>query len=126
MPGSRSRLSDADFDLIADMREEGRTYDEIGSRVGCSGKLVSWHCLRLGIDAPNGPVLPEIPAVPITIKRGNHEVRRFTRDEDARLKAMALAGQGDAIIARALSRRPNSVRGRLMTLARRDERMGVA
>jgi hypothetical protein len=49
-------------------------------------------------------------------------VRKFTPEEDAKITEMELAGFKRAAIARALGRKSNSVLGRQMTLARREER----
>lgn len=117
------RLTDADFDTIADMRERGCTYDQIGEKIGCSGKAVSWHCLRLGIESPKSSLLRPNDYLNCPVKkRGAHLVRAFTPDEDAKLIALEARGLSDSAIGRELGRQPNSVRGRLMTLARYDER----
>lgn len=119
----KRRLTAANFDTITEMRERGYSYEQIGREIGCSAKAVSWHCLRLGADPPKpAPLRPNYHLEHPVMKRGNHIVRAFTPDEDAKL--LALEGEGKTLtqIGRALGRRWNSVRGRLMTLARRDER----
>jgi DNA-binding NarL/FixJ family response regulator len=105
------------------MREQGKTYGQIARAIKCSDSAVSWHCLRLGAESPKskhqswsgikGPVL---------MKRGEFVVRRFTPEDDERLLQLEASGLRICEIARQLKRRHNSVKGRLMTLARRDER----
>ena len=120
---AKRRLTDADFERMAQLRERGIGYDNIGAELGCSGKTVSWHCLRLAIDPPKPYALrPDHHLQCPMIKRGNHVVRAFTPDEDVRLVELERQGLGNTAIGRELKRRPNSVRGRLMTLARREER----
>lgn len=120
-----SKLSDSDYDRIAEMREAGQSYRQIGKVFGCSAKAISWHCLRLGADPPKPyPLRPNYHLEHPVMKRGNHIVRAFTPVEDAKLLALAQQGLGTTAIGRALGRRSNSVTGRLMTLARRDEREG--
>ncbi|WP_339543485.1 hypothetical protein, partial [Pseudomonas sp. JAI120] len=54
--------------------------------------------------------------------RGGHIVRPFSAADDALLLTLEAQGINIAEIARRISRKPNSVKGRLMTLARRDAR----
>lgn len=53
-------------------------------------------------------------------------MRAFTPDEDARLLAMEAEGVKRSVMARRLGRKPNSVRGRLMVLARHEARREAA
>lgn len=123
---AKRRLTDADYQRIVEMRERGCTYEQIGRAIGCSAKAVSWHCLKLAIDPPKPrPLRPDYHLQRPIVKRGNHVVRAFTPEEDARLIALERQGMSTNAIARALGRRWNSVRGRLMTLARREERAGA-
>lgn len=122
MPSSK-RFTEADCERMAEMREAGASYNVIAREFKCSAKAISWHCLRLGADPPKPmPLRPDYYLQCPTLKRGNHIVRAFTPDEDARLVAMELEGKSITEIARVLGRKWNSCRGRLMTLARRDER----
>lgn len=119
----KRKFSEADFDRITSMREKGMSYQQIANSFGCSAKSISWHCLRLGADPPKPwPLRPNYHLEHPLMKRGNHIVRAFTPEEDARLLALEAEGNNLTQIGRALGRRWNSVRGRLMTLARRDER----
>lgn len=117
------RLTPEDFDRIVLMREEGRSYKEIALAVGCSQSAVSWHCLRLGADPPKPPKPVLEIRGPVATMRNGFPVRRYTADDDARILSMEAEGKSETEIARALGRRFNSIRRRLMTLARRDVRM---
>jgi DNA-binding CsgD family transcriptional regulator len=110
------------FTMIERMREAGKSYKQIAARIGMSPGAVSWYCLRQAIESPRpGKCWDDIRG-PATVARGNHVVRRFTRDEDELIVKMEREGASPSEIARALGRRPNSVTGRLATLARREER----
>jgi IS30 family transposase len=118
-----SRLSERDVETIVAMRERGASYRAIGHAIGKSKGVVSWHCLRLAVDPPQpAPLRPDYHLLVPVVRRGNHQVRAFTPAEDARLLELEAQGLGYAAIGRALGRRPNSIKGRLMTLARREER----
>jgi hypothetical protein len=121
--GKRRPLTPEELDRIATMREAGATNVGIAAAIGCSIGSVQWACLRLGADPPHPKPLRLDQHVKCpTVKRGNHVVRAFTPDDDARLLDLERQGLGDTAIGRLIGRKPNSVRGRLMTLARRDER----
>lgn len=109
------------LDALAEMREAGMSCARIARRLGMSRGAVHWQCMRLGVVAPEdrGRV-PVVPETPLVARRGDHVVRRFTRDEDARLLALEAEGLSIGEIARRLGRPANSVRGRLATLARHD------
>lgn len=112
-------------DMIAEMRERRMTYGQIANATGMSASNISWICLKYGIEKPgkrsklgdNGPSV---------MKRGNHEVRKFTAEEDAIIRAMGAEGQRATAISKVIGRKHNSVLGRMMTLARRDEREAEA
>ena len=40
--------------IIERMRAEGKSYGQIGIRIGMSPAAVSWYCLRYGIEGPKG------------------------------------------------------------------------
>lgn len=107
-----------------ELRRAGCSYAFIADRLGVSEGSVSWYCLKEGIDSPNTErkALPQTAPGPMVVKRGNHVVRHFSPDEDARLIAMEREGLNPTEIGRRLGRRPNTIRGRLMTLARQQER----
>ncbi len=58
--------------------------------------------------------------------RNGHPVRRYSAEDDAKLLAMEAEGKRIAEMARALGRQSNSVRARLMTLARHEARAEAA
>ena len=123
VPPAKHRLTRAEIERAIAMRETGRSVSAIAGTIGCSEKALSWHFLKEAVDPPKPPALRldyhlRCPAV----RRGGHVVRAFTPEEDARLVAMDAQGLGMSAIGRALGRKSNSVRGRLMTLARREER----
>lgn len=106
-------------------REAGKSIGWISQRVGLSKGAIAWHCLRDGVESPKTRGKVITPRRPGAVEqRGNHVVRRFTAEEDAMLVRMAREGHGYTAIGRACTppRRPNSIKGRLMTLARHDAR----
>jgi transposase-like protein len=115
------RLTAEDKVRMVEMRERGCTVARIARHLGCSQGAVSWNLLKLAAEPPKGTRPWSGVRGPLVVTRGNHVVRRFTPEEDARLLALEAEGLGDTEIGRRLGRKSNSVRGRLMTLARRDE-----
>lgn len=109
-------------EAIVDLRLQGLSYGMIATKLDLTPKLVSWHCLALAVEGPQPGKSWDAIRGPAVVQRGSHLVRRFTPGEDRRLLEMEGAGETLAQIARALNRKSNSIRGRLMTLARRDER----
>ncbi|WP_109466375.1 hypothetical protein [Albibacillus kandeliae] len=120
------KYTDKLTEKAAALREDGLSYTAIAERTGMSASAVYYHCLKLGADHPTQCENPPPWTGPMEIKRGNHVLRRFTAEEDKRILKMELEGSPVAEIARALGRRSNSVKGRLMTLARREARAEVA
>jgi DNA-directed RNA polymerase specialized sigma24 family protein len=109
-------------EAIADLRgERGWTIDKIAEHLGVSHGAVSYRCLIDGIERA-GHSFPKPSTGPLVVTRGAFQVRRFTPDEDDRLIGLEAEGLSHAAIGRRLGRRANSVKGRLATLARRDER----
>lgn len=125
MPGKRI-LSEEQLDEMACLREGGATYERISRHFARKGVTISanalhWQCLRMGADAPpekrrEGTQRTE------PYQRGSHVVRPFSPDDDAVLRVLDMQGFKVGVMARRLGRRENSIRGRLMTLARRDAR----
>lgn len=113
------------LETIERMRTAGRSYQAIGNRIGMSPGCVSWYCLRHAIEPPNPRKPVEEIRGPLVMKRGGHEIRRFTADEDRLLQEWEKEGLSTHEIARRLGRRWNSTRGRSMILARRAERLGL-
>lgn len=120
------KYSDETLNQAAEMREAGNSCQAIANKLGMSVGAVSWHCLRLGADSPKTKHNTARPTGPMLVRRSGHIVRRFTEKEDQVLIEMDLAGERVCEMARRLNRPPNSVRGRLMTIARREERLEVA
>lgn len=119
----RERLTDAQLDTIVAMRENGATYEEIGKAVNRSADAIHWHCMKLGADSPRSRWRSwDTVQGPMVVSRANHVVRRFTPEEDEKLLRLEAQGFRVIEIARQLGRRHNSITGRLMALARREER----
>ena len=116
------KYTDEQLDEAARLREAGMSINAIGKRLGMSPGSVSWHCLKLGADSPTTATNVPDYSGPMIMRRGDHLVKRFTPEEDARLLQMDIDGERVCDMARAIGRPANSVRGRLMTLARREER----
>jgi hypothetical protein len=117
-----AKLSTEDKEEIGRLREKGLTYGQIARKFGVSAGTVSWHCLKMGVESPRAMKSWDGLRGPATMMRNGHVIRRFSEDDDARLLEMERSGATPASIARALGRAHNTVIGRLMTLARRDER----
>lgn len=106
----------------AELKEGGMSDEAIARKLGMSQGAVFWHCLRLGADNPKNARRAPTPPAEGSGPRGNHYVRRFTKEEDRTLLALASQGINRAEIARRMDRKPNSIRYRLLILARRDAR----
>lgn len=122
----RRILSDAQIDEMAALRERGWGVDRIAQHFTEAGTpisvgAISWQCLRIGADAPprlrGKSTQPRAP-----FRRGKHEVRPYSGEEDDQLREFDRQGLNVAEIGRRLGRKQNSVRGRLLTLTRRDTR----
>ena len=115
------------IDVIAEMRGRGVSTTVIAKKLGVSRGKVAYVCLKHGIDPPGleAKVLPQTAPGPSVVKRGKHLVRHFTPEEDQKLLEMREQGARICDIARALGRRNNSISGRLMTLARQEERKSL-
>ena len=122
-----NRSTPAQREQAAAWREAGRSIPWIARQLGFSKGAVDWWLLCSGAEKPgarNRP-LPTLTAV----RRGAHMVRPFTPDEDALLLRLENQGLTNANIARAMIERdptrpraPNTIKARLMILARRQER----
>jgi DNA-binding CsgD family transcriptional regulator len=121
---SKKRFHDADYERMAELREGGLSNAKIAKQLGCSEGLVAWTCLKLGAEPAKlrARPLPDAIVGPVEMSRGNHVVRRFSAEDDAKLLQLSREGRRRSEIARQLGRKPNSVQGRLMTLARREAR----
>lgn len=121
----RKRLPPEIQAMIAERREAGAELKAIADEFNCTQGSVQWACLKLGAELPSPyPLKLKHHLQNPVVARGNHVVRAFTPDDDEKIRDMAAQGIGDAAIGRSLTpqRKPNSIKSRLMTLARRDER----
>ncbi|WP_030540583.1 hypothetical protein [Sphingobium sp. DC-2] len=124
--GGRRILSDEQLAEMAELRERGWGLTRIAEHFTDAGTPVSrstvnWQCLRLGADAP--PRLrgrQTAPSAPYW--RGGRSCRPWTDAEDRQLLRLEASGVSATDMARRLGRANSSVRGRLLTLARRDAR----
>jgi transposase-like protein len=113
---------------IVEMRERGMSCGAIARIVGISAGAVSWHCLKEGADPPGlaAKVIDTTIRGPEIVMRSGFPVRRFTPEDDRTLLALEASGLNYSEIARRLGRQPNSIRGRLYTLARHEARRDAA
>lgn len=125
----RKRLTPEQQAEAAERREAGEELNAIAKAMNCTFGSVQWACLKLGAELPTPHRLKLKHHVqnPV-VMRGGHIVRAFTPDEDRQILALEAQGLGDKAIGLQLNpqRKPNSVRCRLMALARRDERAAAA
>ena len=107
------------------LRTEGKSQRFIADRLGVSEGSVAHFCLKEGVESPRneGKILPQTAPGPMIIKRGKHVVRHFTPEEDQRIESLSCEGMTVTQIAKALDRPRNSTLGRIMTLARQQERV---
>ncbi|SLN77275.1 hypothetical protein [Oceanibacterium hippocampi] len=124
MAGRKPRFTAEEIDRAVAWREAGRSCAFIARRLGKSESAVYWNLLREGVDpvAYRDRPLPAVPVEPIVQRRGDHVIRRFTRDEDDQLLALEAEGHSYQEIARRLGRQRNSVYGRALTLTRHQAR----
>lgn len=122
-------LSDEQIEEMAFMREEGVSLVAIAAHFTKTGTPISdralhWQCLRVGADSPPEKWSKLFQPTKQYFRNG-HLVRPFTPEDDALLLALDLQGFNQSVMARRLSRKPNTIKGRLMTLARRDARREI-
>jgi len=115
-----SRVTEDQKQQIFDLRQKRWGVGQIALRLGMPRGTVAYWVLSMGAAGRDG-ASPKLPSQPV--KRGAHTVRRFTPAEDAELIRLARTMRV-AEVARQLGRPPNSVKGRLMTLAYQAEREG--
>lgn len=126
--GARPTLSPAQIVEACDMRERGWSATRISRWFGARGVSVSASaindtCLTNGADLPASLRVPHRRPPPGTaIMRAGRVLRTFSLAEDRRLRALEAEGLTMSEIARAMDRKPNSIRGRLARLARYDAR----
>lgn len=119
----RKNLTDEEKATAFDLRERlGWSHERIARKLQCTAASISWHCLQAGADAPNAkPLDPTIKGPTVSIRNGK-PVRRYLPEDDALLLKLAGQKKNPSQIGRIMKRRPNSILGRLMTLARHEER----
>lgn len=122
------KLTRAQIDEAIELCEAGTGYSDIARRFGVSSGCIYWHCLAEGAENPahEAKIPKPAPTEPRIIKRGNHVIRTFIQREDDELLRLEAEGYTPTEIGRVLGRQPNSVRGRLMTLARHEARREAA
>lgn len=124
--GGKRILSDEQIELMCQLREKGWSIEWIADHFTRQGTKVSanainWQCMVHGADAP-----PHLrgkhtqAAAPYS--RNGHTVRPYSAEDDRLLLELARSGARRAEIAAKLGRAHSSIRGRLLTLARRDAR----
>jgi DNA-binding CsgD family transcriptional regulator len=119
---ARRKITDEQIDRLIEMREHGASNERIAAEFNVSVSAVRWQCLKHAAEAPGRKQRPIVPKRVVVIQRGSHQVRRFTVDEDAKLRELEALGLSNAEIGRRLRRKPHSILGRLMTLARHEAR----
>jgi IS30 family transposase len=116
-------LTPAQHDAIAELRgDKGWTIKRIAAHLGVTHGAVAYRCLIDGIEKPGPVPAPTEWRGPMVSQRGAYPVRRFTAEEDEWIVEYESRGHSHAEIGRRLGRKPNSIKGRLATLARREER----
>lgn len=118
----RPNLTQAQKDFAVEKREAGWSHERIARAIDRSAGAVAWHCLALAADPPNARPIDKTIRGPLVVMRSGKPVRRYTPEDDAQLLELALAGNTHSQIGRVMKRRPNSIKGRLMTLARHEAR----
>lgn len=124
--GSNRILSDQQIDEMCALRERGWSAERISQHFAATGTKVSpgsihWQCLQHGADVPKR-FRKASHAPHRAYQRNGHPVRPYTAEDDAKLLELEAQGLGMAAIGRAIGRKPNSVRGRLLTIARQQAR----
>ncbi|MFN7128238.1 MAG: hypothetical protein ACK4OJ_04160 [Brevundimonas sp.] len=121
----RPNLTQAELDRIAELTEGGRlSAGQIAVKIGCSTGSVTWAQLRIGADRYPDRDMPPVPTERRQYLRNGHPVLAYTQDDDARLLKLEAEGLNPGEIGRRMNptRLSNSVRGRLLTLGRRQAR----
>jgi DNA-binding CsgD family transcriptional regulator len=119
----RPPLTPEEREAIATLRgDQGLSFRKIAKLLGVSQGTVEYRCMADAIERPGTLPLTRPYNGPMIMRRGDFQIRRFTPLEDDWLLTLEGKGLRPCEIARKLGRRPNSVKGRLMCLARRDER----
>jgi hypothetical protein len=123
----RPNLTKAQVERIVELRTKKRWGVEVIAReIGCSKGSVDWALLREGAEVPGVKhQIREIPVDPVIHIRNGRPVRRFTQADDELLLELEAEGLNPVQIGKRFTpvRQPNSITGRLRTLARREARL---
>lgn len=115
-----SKLSPAQVEEMAVLREQGWSYPRLAARYEVSAGAIHYRCLTIGALSPRSRRVP-----PGGRRAGGFgfggRVKHFTEDEDRRLLQLGRSGATIETIAAALGRARTSVRIRLMTLELKEE-----
>lgn len=109
----KRKYTDAQKARAVRLREDGKSLREIARRTGINWKTLHQQFISVGAYPPGRP--PR--RLKGTVTRG----RAITPAEDAKIRAMALAGTRVSHIARALARPVGTVRYRLQSAAAVEE-----
>lgn len=110
-----NRTTEADKDLICNLRRRNWSIADIAERLGKSPGTITYWCMILGAE-PRKPA-PNRRRQLKAHTRNGHPVRPFTDDEDALLLSMVGEGLNYAEIGRRLDRRGHVCRKRVITVA---------
>lgn len=121
MSDRKRKFPDEVYDQIAEAAEAGEKLTDIAKRLGVHPSTVTWTCLRLGADIPEGR-RQHATSPRRTAMRSGHAVRPFLPEEDTLLLELKADKKRNSEIARHLGRAPVSIYARLLTLGRHDAR----
>ncbi len=107
------------IDKSLDLRERGLSYGQIRLRTGVHEKSVERYCRINGVDVPN----PQTEYTgPTDYFRNGQRIKTFSAEEDSQIQKWDMQGVPRNEMARRLNRAHSSIRNRLASLARQDER----
>lgn len=123
---ARCALSDEQLDELAALRERGWSANRIAAHFASQGAPISrstvhYHCKRIGADVPQRLQYKTFD-LRAPYWRGGRQILPWTAEDDSVLLKHERRGIAINAIARQLGRQESSVRGRLLTLARREAR----
>ncbi|WJY18701.1 hypothetical protein QQS45_00150 [Alteriqipengyuania flavescens] len=131
--GKLKKISEDQVRELAELREQGWSYQRLADRFGLSPAGVHYHCLKEGALSPGqlcGRPTGSTNGRSFGGKGFNGPVRYFSKQEDRELVRRREDGQSISRIAREMDRAKTSVRVRLLTIAReqaiREERVAEA
>lgn len=115
-----TKMTPEQVDEMAELREQGWSYDRLAARYGVSPGAIHYRCLTVGALSPRARgIIPGDRRRPRPGFGGS--CTPFSPDEDARLLQLARDGRPLATIATMLGRARTSTRIRLMTLELKSE-----